>query len=138
MRNEPQIFTNFQRQDKPVDPETLRDLEDELLMSEVRSLLENRNTKQITVGSHNMNVEVAATPASRRKGLMNRRKIGSDGMLFVMDESPASFHMANTHIPLDIVYFDASGQAVKIDSMKPKTGKSSCNVIGRASCRERV
>lgn len=128
MKNEPQIFTRLQRQDKPVDPDILLDLEDEQLMSEVRRLLETRNTKQITVGNHSMNVEVVSTPESRRKGLMHRQRIGSDGMLFVMDESPASFHMANTYIPLDIIYFDASGQVVKIDSMKPKIGRSRCDV----------
>ncbi len=125
MRNEPQIFTSPSRQDQPVDPETLMDFEDEQLVESILS--EAVTTKRISVDGKQLSVEIASTPKNRARGLMGRRSIGSDGMLFVLEGQPAAFHMKNTHIPLDIVYFDAAGKVIKTDRMKPKTGRSTCD-----------
>jgi len=140
MRNEPQIFINFQRQQQPIDSETLIDLTAQLV-TETATRSETV-TSVISLAGHDMNVEVVKTPTARRKGLMHRREIGSDGMLFVMDASPASFHMANTHIPLEILYFDAADRLMQIDTMVPKIGRSHCDndvvhalEVGVGTCR---
>jgi len=125
MRNEPQIFTSLQRQDAPVDPEILLDLEDDQLVESILS--ESIATKQITIDGKLLNVEVASTLKDRVQGLMGRKQVGSDGMLFFMDGQPASFHMKNTYIPLDIVFFNEQGRVIKTDQMQPKTGRSRCN-----------
>ena len=54
-------------------------------------------------------LELAATPAARQKGLMNRYDLGSgDGMLFVWPgEDHRSFWMKNTPISLDILFFSS-------------------------------
>jgi len=83
-------------------------------------------TKKIKIDDRPLSVEVANTSRSRARGLMGRRSMGSDGMLFVLDDKPATFHMRNTYIPLDIVYFDAERMVIKTDSMEPKTGHSKC------------
>ncbi len=59
-------------------------------------------------------VEVARTPQERSKGLMGRRALGKDkGMLFLFPvEQIHTFHMANTFIPLDMVFIDASKRIV--------------------------
>lgn len=63
-------------------------------------------------------VEVARKSEELRIGLMNRTSLDSDkGMLFVFPyESPESFWMQNTLIPLDIAYFDASGKFVNVST----------------------
>lgn len=135
MRNEPQIFTSLQRQDQPVDPEILMHFEDERVL-EVRQqirglvksvLFEVVEVRRVMIDGKALNVEVVDTPKDRARGLMGRQSIGSDGMLFVLEGQPAAFHMRNTYIPLDIVYFDTEGVVIKTDRMKPKVGRSTCS-----------
>ena len=54
-------------------------------------------------------LELAATPAARQKGLMNRYDLGKgEGMLFVWQgEDYRSFWMKNTPISLDILFFSS-------------------------------
>ena len=54
-------------------------------------------------------LELAATPAARQRGLMDRYDLGStDGMLFVWpEEDYRSFWMKNTPISLDILFFSS-------------------------------
>ncbi len=71
---------------------------------------------QLTVvtasGRHVFDVEVAATPESRERGLMFRRHLGRDkGMLF--DLGPGQHHvimwMKDTLIPLDMIFIAGDG-----------------------------
>ena len=84
-------------------------------------------TRQIEIGGYPFTVELAQTPEERAKGLSGRKYLPSGtGMLFTMNGEPASFHMKDTHIPLDILYLDGSGVVIKKDRMHPHTGKSHC------------
>lgn len=66
-------------------------------------------------------VEVADEPQERSQGLMNRPELPlNQGMLFVFDEQkPVSFWMKNTLIPLDIIFIDADGTVVAVETMQP-------------------
>ena len=61
-------------------------------------------------------VEVADDAAERSQGLMHREKMAqSAGMLFVYDAPQrASFWMANTLIPLDMIFADAQGRVTHV------------------------
>lgn len=63
-----------------------------------------------------INIEVAETDSARARGLMDRRQLTLEqGMLFIFpDVDDRSFWMANTPIPLDIIFVDADSQVVNI------------------------
>lgn len=67
-------------------------------------------------GDHCITAEIAATPASRMKGLMYRKSLpDSHGMLFVYPRSDyLGFWMKNTKIPLDIVWLGRNKRIVHI------------------------
>ncbi len=70
-----------------------------------------------------LTVEIADNPFKRSLGLMFRTALGEhEGMLFIFpDESPRSFWMFNTKIPLDALYFNKNKEIVDIISMNPCT-----------------
>ena len=75
---------------------------------------------RLTLDGEAIRPELALTSESRALGLMNRRKVPADGMLFVFRESTSGgFWMKNTLVPLTIVFFDASGTRVRRISMVP-------------------
>ncbi len=61
-------------------------------------------------------VEIAETDAAREQGLMGRASMQQDrGMLFLFDRpEPRSFWMANTPLPLDILFIDANQRIITI------------------------
>lgn len=73
-------------------------------------VLENGSTK------YTFHIEIARTDEETTKGLMYRTEVPRDsGMLFIFaDESPRSFWMKNTLIPLDIIYFGKDGKFVSV------------------------
>ena len=75
---------------------------------------------RLTLDGMAIRPELALTSEARTRGLMNRRKVPADGMLFVFRESTSGgFWMKNTLVPLTIVFFDASGKRVRRMSMVP-------------------
>ena len=67
-------------------------------------------------GRARFQVEIAATPAEQKRGLMFRKSLAPDrGMLFTYAKpQPAAFWMKNTLIPLDIIYIAPNGRVLSI------------------------
>ncbi len=63
-----------------------------------------------------IDIEIADNDSSRARGLMQRFHLPErSGMLFIFDQpAPQSFWMANTQVPLDILFVDADSQIVRI------------------------
>lgn len=63
-----------------------------------------------------VSVALADEPEERNQGLMDVKEMASDaGMLFIFpDEQPRSFYMANTPLPLDIIFVNADSTIVRI------------------------
>ena len=70
-------------------------------------------------GSHNFEVEIAATRMEQTRGLMYRRSMNpAHGMLFVYkDAQYVSMWMRNTYIPLDMVFILPDGRVHRIETM---------------------
>lgn len=68
-----------------------------------------------------LDVQIAQTDYERAVGLMGRQSIGQNkGMLFVYEkEQNLSFWMANTKIPLCIIFLDEGKKIVDIQKMEP-------------------
>ena len=66
--------------------------------------------------THSFNIEIARTQDQARRGLMWREEMAADaGMLFVyLDSRVVSIWMANTILPLDLLYVRADGTIAKI------------------------
>jgi uncharacterized protein len=75
----------------------------------------------IRVGDRTVQMRVALLPAETQRGLMFVKEMGADeGMLFVFErQQQMSFWMRNTHLSLDIGYFDAEGVLREIYPMYP-------------------
>ena len=68
----------------------------------------------VKLGDKQFKVEIADDDAERARGLMFRDALAADhGMLFVHEyEEPQAYWMKNTHLPLDILYFDSNRKLV--------------------------
>ena len=75
----------------------------------------------VRMGGVQINVEVAATPQQRERGLMFRDELDEKwGMLFVYDkEETRQFWMKNTKIPLSIAFIDRGLVVRDIQDMTP-------------------
>ena len=76
----------------------------------------------LIIGKASIQAELALDHPTRVRGLMHRESMPADnGMLFVFDQpSRQSFWMKNTHIPLDIGYFNPSGKLLEIHPLHPQ------------------
>lgn len=75
----------------------------------------------IKVGDRVVRMQLAVRDAEMQRGLMQRRDLGRDeGMIFVYERPrQLSFWMRNTPTPLDIGFFDASGELKEVYPMYP-------------------
>lgn len=82
----------------------------------------------LSIGKHAFQVEVAATPAERARGLMARTRLPAHGgMLFVFDTPGRHcFWMRNTPLPLSIAFIDAAGRIVALADMAPRDDALHC------------
>ena len=84
---------------------------------------------KLSAGMHQIDAQVAQTPAQRQIGLMFRREMPQhEGMLF-MFEQPATqcFWMKNTLLPLTAAFIADDGTIVNLADMKPQTTQSHCS-----------
>ncbi len=85
-------------------------------------------TAQLTAGIHLITAEVAATGATRARGLMFRQALPANhGMLFIFDgKAVHCMWMRNTLIPLSVAFVDDDGTIVNIEDMRPHDETSHC------------
>jgi len=85
--------------------------------------------KTLTAGMHRIQAEVAATDASRSRGLMFRKELAPNhGMLFVFEQPNVQcFWMRNTPLPLSIAFILDDGTITHIAHMAPMTENSPCS-----------
>lgn len=74
-------------------------------------------------GQHLSNLPAAVTPAKQRSGLSGiQTPEAPKQMLFWWDSSAhRAFWMRDTHLPLDIAFFDDSGQLMQLETMRPNS-----------------
>jgi uncharacterized membrane protein (UPF0127 family) len=75
----------------------------------------------ISVAGKQLFVEIADTPAKRKKGLMYRETLPENqGMLFIFEkEQQLSFWMKNTRIPLSLAFISKKGVITQIVKLIP-------------------
>lgn len=95
--------------------------------------------KIVTIGSKNINIEIANTNELREKGLGGRSTLPeNNGMLFVFDSKPlmVNFWMKDMLMPIDIIWI-ANNKITKIDKNVPfypaETPDSQLKVYGPSS-----
>ena len=77
----------------------------------------------LRIGKQAVHAEIADTPQSRERGLMQRDHLCADcGMLFVFNKADRyNFWMKDTPLPLSIAFIAADGAVINIEEMQPNT-----------------
>ena len=92
------------------------------------SAAESATTVPLTIGKQVFQVELAATPGARERGLMGRTRLAANGgMLFKFEQSaPHCFWMRDTPLPLSIAFIDSEGHIVNLADMQPHSDALHC------------
>ncbi len=77
--------------------------------------------REFEINGKKLTVEIADTEKKRAKGLMFRTHLDYDkGMLFIFPtESKHKFWMANTKIPLDMIWLDKNFEVIHVEKNVP-------------------
>jgi hypothetical protein len=83
----------------------------------------------LSLGIHQLQVQVAQTPEQHATGLMFRTEMPQqEGMLFIFKTpSQQCFWMKNTLIPLTAAFVEDDGTVVNLEDMQPQTTQSHCS-----------
>jgi len=83
----------------------------------------------LAAGFHQIEVQIASTPAQQATGLMFRAEMPQhEGMLFIFPEPKQQcFWMKNTLLPLTAAFVADDGSIVNLADMKPQTTDSHCS-----------
>ncbi len=76
----------------------------------------------LKIGERPVRLQIAVRQGEQQRGLMERTTLGADeGMVFVYARpQQMSFWMRNTLLPLDIGFFDATGELREVRPMFPR------------------
>jgi len=99
-----------------------------LLLGGAVSAAGNDARLPLRIGPHAFQVEWAATPQQRQRGLMGRTHLAADGgMLFVFEQPGRHcFWMRDTPLPLSIAFIDSTGRIASLADMQPRTETLHC------------
>lgn len=99
-----------------------------LLLGGAVSAAGNDARLPLRIGPHAFQVELAATPQQRQRGLMGRTHLAADGgMLFVFEQPGRHcFWMRDTPLPLSIAFIDSAGRIASLADMQPRTETLHC------------
>ncbi|MDT3705948.1 MAG: DUF192 domain-containing protein [Thiobacillus sp.] len=86
---------------------------------------------KLFAGPHAFEVEVAATPQQRNRGLTGRAQLADGaGMLFVFEKADRHcFWMKDTPLALSIAFLADDGTIVGIADMQPRTRELHCATV---------
>lgn len=92
-----------------------------LVMCSISHAFDSPGTIEIRLGQTSYQVELALTPAQRRKGLMHREQLASNaGMLLVYPKSgDHRVWMKNMRIPLRVLWIDDRFEVLHIMRLEP-------------------
>ena len=94
-------------------------------------------TVAVGVAGETFDVELAAEPAARIRGLSGRESIPRNGgMLFVLPRPlPMRMVMRDCPHPIDVAFADAMGRVVAIHTMVPEPPRSAAETFGHYESR---
>jgi hypothetical protein len=92
------------------------------------AVAQNLPMMELTAGIHRIEAEVAATPETRRQGLMMRQSMPVQrGMLFVFDaDARHCMWMKNTLLPLAVAFIDEQARIINVEEMQPQSEDNHC------------
>lgn len=92
------------------------------------AVAQNLPMMELTAGIHRIEAEVAATPETRRQGLMMRQSMPVQrGMLFVFDaDARHCMWMKNTLLPLAVAFIDEQARIINVEEMQPQSENNHC------------
>ena len=78
---------------------------------------------KVSINDNEWFLRVAKTPEEREKGLQHIKKLSkNEGMLFIFEEpQDVSFHMKNTHVPLDIIFINEEDEVISVKRGVPES-----------------